>query len=104
MNNATKSIWAWMLMGVLVSVVHAGRVVEPFNEGWRFIKGEQGDEVTQVEFDDSGWDAVYVPHDWAISGPFDANDNGDTAASCLGRVRGGIARPLSCLPMQRGTA
>ena len=78
MNNATKSIWAWMLMGVLVSVVHAGRVVEPFNEGWRFIKGEQGDEVTQVEFDDSGWDAVYVPHDWAISGPFDANDNGDT--------------------------
>ncbi|KAI1269303.1 glycoside hydrolase family 2 protein [Xylariaceae sp. FL1019] len=27
-------------------------------------------EYTSADFDDSGWDSVRVPHDWAIGGPF----------------------------------
>jgi len=43
---------------------------EDFNRHWRFAKGEQpGAESTA--FDDSAWQPVRLPHDWAISGPYD---------------------------------
>ncbi len=46
-----------------------------FNDGWRFAKGEHtGAEKPQ--FDDTTWQAVRLPHDWAISGPFNANEDG----------------------------
>lgn len=39
-------------------------------EGWRFVKGDvTGAE--RMDFDDSKWAAVRVPHDWAITEPFD---------------------------------
>ena len=39
-------------------------------DGWKFYRGEaQGAEVS--DYDDSAWQSVSVPHDWAISGPFD---------------------------------
>lgn len=78
MHKTMKSIWTWMLVGLLVSVASAGRVVESFNEGWCFVRGEQDANVVQVDFDDTEWEAVRLPHDWAISGPFDANVSGDT--------------------------
>jgi beta-galactosidase len=41
-----------------------------FDLGWRFQKGElPGAE--QRAFDDAGWRALDLPHDWAIEGPFD---------------------------------
>ena len=37
--------------------------------GWRFHQGAaQGAEA--AGFDDSKWQQVSIPHDWAISGPF----------------------------------
>jgi beta-galactosidase len=45
---------------------------------WRFAKGEHpGAEA--AEFDDASWSTVRVPHDWAIAGPFDPNENGFAA-------------------------
>ena len=38
--------------------------------GWRFAKGAVAG-AQAVAFDDSGWENVTIPHDWAISGPFD---------------------------------
>ena len=38
--------------------------------GWRFQRGS-APEAYQTAFDDSKWQEVSVPHDWAISGPFD---------------------------------
>ncbi len=35
--------------------------------------------VTQVDFDDSGWRQLDLPHDWGIEGPFDINLPGETA-------------------------
>ena len=38
--------------------------------GWKFAKGTHtGAEATT--FDDTKWQQVTIPHDWAISGPFD---------------------------------
>ena len=38
--------------------------------GWRFHRGA-AEGAQQVQYDDSQWQRVSVPHDWAISGPFD---------------------------------
>ena len=52
-----------------------GRRAVNFNGGWKFCKGDQpGAEVP--DFDDSAWEAVRLPHDWAISGPFNPQENG----------------------------
>jgi len=55
----------------------AGRREINFNRNWTFMKGEiQGAEA--VDFDASQWQSVRLPHDWAISGPFDPSGNGST--------------------------
>ena len=38
--------------------------------GWKFQKGK-ADNAQNANFDDSKWQSVTIPHDWAISGPFD---------------------------------
>ena len=38
--------------------------------GWKFQKGAQSG-AQNSNFDDSKWQNVTIPHDWAISGPFD---------------------------------
>lgn len=43
---------------------------ENFNRGWKFAKGAQpGAEA--VDFKDADWQPVRLPHDWAISGPYE---------------------------------
>jgi beta-galactosidase len=46
-----------------------------FNRDWKFAKGEQSG-AEAPNFDDSSWQAVRLPHDWAISGPFNPKENG----------------------------
>jgi len=48
-----------------------------FNKGWKFTKGNP-DNAAAVNFDDSSWESVRVPHDWAIKGPFDPDGDGGT--------------------------
>ncbi len=48
------------------------------NFGWKFSKGDLQDAIAP-DFDDSAWEDVDLPHDWAISGPFGPLDsNGNT--------------------------
>ena len=64
------------------------RKVEVLSDGWEFIKKELS--VGEALAHRGGvWDSVRVPHDWAIAGPFDLNqdlqfdriiENGDTEA------------------------
>jgi beta-galactosidase len=42
---------------------------EAFNFDWRFARGDQHEAIAP-DFDDSAWERVDLPHDWAISGPF----------------------------------
>lgn len=52
----------------------AQRSEQSLEQGWRFTKGEAvGAE--KVDFNDSRWESVTVPHDWAIYGPFDVNND-----------------------------
>ncbi|MBO7314991.1 MAG: beta-galactosidase, partial [Alistipes sp.] len=43
-------------------------------EGWRFTKGDIA-FAENVDFDDSDWEEVVVPHDWAIYGPFSSDND-----------------------------
>jgi beta-galactosidase len=61
---------------LLANSLSAQRHVRDFNRDWRFAKGQQGEHVLQTAFDDSGWEPVRLPHDWAIAGPFDPDENG----------------------------
>ena len=61
----------------LVSALHAqnqpvnsaARIREPFDFGWKFLKGDSPG-AQQPEFSDSAWRSVDLPHDWSIEGPF----------------------------------
>ena len=56
------------LLGLLALGAGAGEA--PLLAGWRFHRGAApGAEA--AAFDDAAWEAVRVPHDWAIAGPFD---------------------------------
>lgn len=52
----------------------AQRSEQSLEKGWKFTKGEVS-EAEQADFNDSGWESVTVPHDWAIYGPFDVNND-----------------------------
>ena len=39
-------------------------------EGWRFHLGDM-ENASEEDFPDADWQQVSVPHDWAITGPFD---------------------------------
>lgn len=50
-------------------------------KGWKFTRQDQP-EFANPAFDDSQWQSVTVPHDWAIYGPFSAqNDKQEVAIS-----------------------
>jgi beta-galactosidase len=53
----------------------AGRQTVNFNGDWKFAKGSQPG-AEKADFDDSAWQAVRLPHDWAIAGPFNPNEDG----------------------------
>ena len=50
------------------------RINTSFNQDWKFQKGEQGSEQN-IDFNDSEWRKLNLPHDWAIEGPFDIKYN-----------------------------
>ena len=65
-------------VGVSISVCHAeensSRVETSLKSGWRFHRGE-ADGAFMSAYDDSGWESVSVPHDWAITGPFSIDND-----------------------------
>ncbi|MFI0430481.1 DUF4982 domain-containing protein [Mariniflexile sp. HMF6888] len=46
------------------------RTIQELDINWKFQKGDF-ENAFQVDFNDSNWENVTVPHDWAIYGPFD---------------------------------
>jgi beta-galactosidase len=45
------------------------RIRESFDFDWKFWKGDSRG-AQQIQFPDSGWRNVDLPHDWSIEGPF----------------------------------
>lgn len=55
------------------------RTVIELDKGWKFQKGPH-EQAFRPEYDDSKWEDVTVPHDWAIYGPFDKEIDKQTVA------------------------
>ena len=55
------------------------RTHQLFEKGWKFTRA---DEVvfSKLGFDDSKWQTVTVPHDWAVYGPFSINNDKQNVA------------------------
>jgi beta-galactosidase len=49
--------------------VQAPRVTENFDTNWLFLKAD-ATNAEQIQFDDSAWRKLNVPHDWSIEGQF----------------------------------
>ncbi|MBV5284261.1 MAG: DUF4982 domain-containing protein [Paludibacter sp.] len=59
----------FLLFVVCTTNVFAQTTVKELNS-WKFSKGENT-AASAVRFNDTAWETVTVPHDWAIYGPFD---------------------------------
>ncbi|MBS2097811.1 glycoside hydrolase family 2 TIM barrel-domain containing protein [Carboxylicivirga linearis] len=55
------------------------RTVINFTDGWKFQKGDV-ENAYEANFNDTKWQSVSVPHDWAIYGPFDKEVDKQTVA------------------------
>ncbi|MGM9764100.1 MAG: sugar-binding domain-containing protein, partial [Candidatus Cryptobacteroides sp.] len=65
---------ALAVMALLSVNAYAQRQEIMLEEGWKFHLGEAEGASASV-YDDAAWQVVSVPHDWAIYGPFDRNND-----------------------------
>lgn len=65
-----KSLFTCIMMTVFTSCLLAQSNEQLLLSGWRFQRGAV-DGAQSANYDDSKWQKVTIPHDWAISGPFD---------------------------------
>ncbi len=85
-----------LFLSAMASV--AQRSDKTLKDGWRFHQGDvKGAE--DIDFDDSKWERICVPHDWAIYGPFDRShdlqkvavkQNGESVATWKTGRSGGL--------------
>jgi len=86
------------VMALSFTSLYAQRTETLLRHDWRFTRGDiTGAE--QPTFDDSRWERVSVPHDWAIKGPFGSEfdlqnvavtQNGEKEASLKTGRTGGL--------------
>ncbi|MDX3915188.1 MULTISPECIES: glycoside hydrolase family 2 TIM barrel-domain containing protein [Olivibacter] len=70
------TLWATMAVSLLSAQV---RKEIYLNKGWSFQRGDiKGAE--QPDFNDQNWQKINIPHDWAITGPFDKEIDKQTVA------------------------
>ena len=74
----TRNTFSLCLVAGMAMVAGAAeRDMSLAGEGWRFAKDPTCElRAEAVGFDDAAWECVRVPHDWAISGPFDESMDG----------------------------
>ncbi|MDD2515259.1 MAG: beta-galactosidase, partial [Proteiniphilum sp.] len=63
-----------VLMAGIALAWGQGRTQVTLEEGWKFTR-EDDPRAAESLYDDSGWQSVRVPHDWAIYGPFDKEND-----------------------------
>lgn len=78
--------------------LQAQRQESLLEKGWKFHRADNK-EAQSVQFDDSKWQSVCIPHDWAIYGPFSRDydlqkvaitQNGESKASVKTGRTGGL--------------
>ncbi|GHT63561.1 beta-galactosidase [Bacteroidia bacterium] len=87
-----------LLLGASLVGTAQTRTEVLLEKNWKFSRTDAV-EAVRPEFDDSKWQTVNVPHDWAIYGPFDGNadvqnvaivQDGETKASLKAGRTGGL--------------
>lgn len=97
-----KHRWLVLLGCVLFSRLAAADLsfgsAELIDEGWSFALRDEA-QASQPQFDDAGWQAVRLPHDWSIL----ATPSPDLA-SCTGYLPGGVGwyRKKLVIPSRAG--
>ena len=71
------SVVAIILLNLIFPATTFSREVITLQTGWKFSKGNP-ENASQKGFDDTKWQPVRVPHDWAIAGPVIENGDGNT--------------------------
>jgi beta-galactosidase len=76
-----KIITLCLICGLSAVFANAQNVRKEFllEKNWKFSKGEYS-EAANRSFNDSKWESVTVPHDWAIYGPFDGSHDAQVVA------------------------
>ncbi len=77
MKYLNRIILLTLLFSIHVSA--QTRQVIDLKQGWKFLKGNS-EEAANKNFNDTNWETVSVPHDWAIYGPFDKEIDKQTVA------------------------
>ena len=68
---------AMLLFPMVISAqVRTERLLE---KGWKFTR-EDSELFAQTDYDDTDWQTVRIPHDWAIYGPFSINNDKQNVA------------------------
>lgn len=69
-----KTFYLMTMEFCLALNLHAQRSEYLLEKGWKFTKGEVSN-AEMPAFNDAKWETVDIPHDWAIFGPFDKNND-----------------------------
>ena len=75
-----------LLAAVIIGMAVQARERLNFDKGWKFILADKP-EMAKVDYDDSGWRTLDVPHDWAREGNFYV---GNPSGAGGGALPGGI--------------
>lgn len=67
-----RTLFSFLAAAVICTGAYAQRTETLLEKGWKFSKGDFSGAAL-AGFDDSAWETVRIPHDWAITGPFDRN-------------------------------
>lgn len=70
-----KSNLLFILLNILCVTTQAQvRVEYNLEKGWKFIH-KDGANFMRSKYDDSHWQSINIPHDWAIYGPFSIHND-----------------------------
>lgn len=76
-NLILKSAVVCFIILLNVDAFAQTREIVTLQKDWKFTKGNP-ENASETSFDATLWDDVKIPHDWAISGPFIVNGDGNT--------------------------
>ncbi|NLV38208.1 MAG: glycoside hydrolase family 2 protein [Bacteroidales bacterium] len=77
MKPTCRTLFFTLLLSIMASGPVCSGNWNLFNNNWKFTKGNP-ENAQSINFDDSSWEKVNLPHDWAIKGPFNEQENGST--------------------------
>ncbi len=75
----TKRVALFLLLALPMWLSAQVRTESLLEKGWRFNR-EDDTAFKEAQYDDSQWQQVTIPHDWAIYGPFSVNNDKQNTA------------------------